>query len=77
MTIHLELTYDIEEHIPIRVISSGRSLEALLENAEYCVDCPDPKQFYPIDHLSTRSWNAVSDLIESAWREKMGAGNGP
>lgn len=75
-TLRLDLTYDIEEHVPIRILAEGSSLPDLIDNAEYCVDCPDPKHYYPIDHLSTRSWNAVQELIEREWLDHMQARSG-
>lgn len=68
-TLRLEFTYDIEEHVPIRVFAEGSSVKDLLDNAEYCVDCPDPKKYAPIDHLTTRSYNALVDIIEAEFRK--------
>ena len=58
-----EIKMDIEEHVPIVIQASGRDLKALLENAEYSVDCPDPKQYFPIGDLTERCYERVVQKI--------------
>lgn len=55
----VEIKLDIEEHVPICVQAEGNDMDELRANAEYSVDCPDPKVFHPIDELSERSYNRV------------------
>ena len=55
----IELKMDVEEYVPIVVHANGSDIDSLLADAEYSVDCPDPKKFYSIDNLSPRVFDRI------------------
>lgn len=70
----VSVTLDIEDYVPIRVEAEGSSIKDLIDNAEYCVDCPNPKRYNQIDNLSSRTYDRVVHLLEDAWNaRKSGA----
>lgn len=61
----LELKMGIEEHVPIVIHAEGNDLEAITANAEYSMDCPDPKTFHAIDNLSSTAYDKVVELFQA------------
>ncbi len=56
----IEVHFSIN-HIPYCAQGQGSDLESILEDAEYSVDCPDPKSFTPISELPEKHLQRVTE----------------
>jgi hypothetical protein len=48
-----EVTFEMDQ-VPYVAVGEGASLEEVLEDATYNVDCPDPKTYTPIGELPSK-----------------------
>ncbi len=60
---NIELSAETRDHVPIKVYAEGNGFKEVLDDAQYCIDVPDPKKYYPIGDLSLKIYDAITTRI--------------
>ncbi len=63
MSYTIELKFTRRDHVPINIHACGDDIKDLLSDAEYSIDCPDPKHFHPIGDLSQSEFDDVMEAM--------------